>query len=56
MGALATLAGGGRIVLQEVVEPGAALMLLVAERCTIMAGWHQEGEELTERANRRLQR
>jgi len=43
MGALATLAGGGRVVLQEVVEPGAALALLEAERCTIMAGWHQAG-------------
>ncbi len=43
LGALATLAGGGRVVLQEVVEPGAALALLEAERCTIMAGWHQGG-------------
>lgn len=41
LGALATLAGGGRLVLQEVVEPGTALALLEAERCTIMAGWHQ---------------
>lgn len=41
LGALATLAGGGRCVLQEVVDPGAALALLEAERCTIMAGWHQ---------------
>ena len=43
LGALATLAGGGRVVLQEVVEPGSALTLLEAERCTIMAGWHQAG-------------
>ena len=43
LGALATLAGGGRLVLQEVVEPGSALALLEAERCTIMAGWHQGG-------------
>ncbi len=43
MGALATLAGGGRVVLHEVVEPGAALALLEAERCTIMLGWHQAG-------------
>ncbi len=43
LGALATLAGGGRIVLQETVEPGAALELLAAEGCTIMAGWHQAG-------------
>ncbi len=43
MGALAAIAAGGRIVLQEVVEPGAALTLLERERCTIMAGWHQAG-------------
>jgi fatty-acyl-CoA synthase len=41
MGALATIAGGGRIVLQEVVETGDALALLEAERCTVMLGWHQ---------------
>ncbi|MFN8641439.1 MAG: AMP-binding protein [Candidatus Binatia bacterium] len=41
LGALATLAGGGRVVLQEVVDPGSALALLETERCTIMAGWHQ---------------
>jgi hypothetical protein len=43
IGALATMAGGGRLVLQETVEPGAALELLETERCTIMAGWHQAG-------------
>lgn len=43
LGALATLAGGGRIVLQESVDAGAALELLETERCTIMAGWHQAG-------------
>ncbi len=43
IGALATMAGGGRIVLQEQVDAGAALTLLEAERCTIMAGWHQAG-------------
>ncbi len=43
LGALATLAGGGRVVLQEVVGPGTALALLEAEGCTIMAGWHQAG-------------
>lgn len=43
LGALATLAGGGRVVLQEVVEAGTALALLESERCTIMAGWHQAG-------------
>lgn len=41
IGALATMAGGGRLVLQERVDPAAALALLEAERCTIMAGWHQ---------------
>jgi fatty-acyl-CoA synthase len=43
IGALQTLAGGGRIVLQEQVDTGSALALLEAERCTIMAGWHQAG-------------
>ena len=41
MGALATMAGAGRVVLQEVVEPGPALALLERERCTVMLGWHQ---------------
>ena len=41
MGALAAMAAGARIVLQEVVEPGPALALLERERCTIMLGWHQ---------------
>jgi len=43
IGALQTLAGGGRIVLQEQIDPGSALALLEAEGCTIMAGWHQAG-------------
>jgi fatty-acyl-CoA synthase len=43
IGALATMAGGGRIVLQEQVDPGSALTLLEAEGCTVMAGWHQAG-------------
>jgi fatty-acyl-CoA synthase len=43
LGALATLAGGGRVVLQESVDPESALALLESERCTIMAGWHQAG-------------
>ena len=43
LGALATMAGGARIVLQETVDPIGALKLLEAERCTIMAGWHQAG-------------
>jgi len=43
IGALAGLAGGARLVLHERPEPGASLRLLDAERCTIMAGWHQAG-------------
>jgi acyl-CoA synthetase (AMP-forming)/AMP-acid ligase II len=56
IGALATMAGGGRLVLQETVEPGAALELLETERCTIMAGWHQAGPllEHPDFARRRL--
>jgi len=41
LGALASMAAGGRIVLQEVVETGAALALLEREGCTVMLGWHQ---------------
>jgi fatty-acyl-CoA synthase len=43
LGALATLAGRGRVVLHENVTPDDALTLLERERCTIMAGWHQAG-------------
>ena len=43
LGALATIAGGGRVVLQEVVDAASALELLEREACTIMAGWHQAG-------------
>jgi len=43
LGALATIAGGARIVLQETVDPERALTLLEREGCTIMAGWHQAG-------------
>jgi len=43
LGALATIAGGGRLVLQEQVDAASALALLDAEHCTIMAGWHQAG-------------
>jgi len=43
IGALATMAGGGRLVLHEMTRPDEALRLLEAERCTIMAGWHQAG-------------
>jgi fatty-acyl-CoA synthase len=56
LGALATMAGGGRIVLQETVDAGSALELLESERCTIMAGWHQAGPLLDhpELSSRRL--
>lgn len=43
LGALVTMAGGGRLVLHEQVDATAALRLLAEERCTIMAGWHQAG-------------
>lgn len=43
LGALATMAGGGRIVLQEQVDARSALTLLEREGCTVMAGWHQAG-------------
>ena len=43
LGALATMAGGGRVVLQEAVDADSAIELLERERCTIMAGWHQAG-------------
>ncbi len=43
LGAMTTLAGHGRIVLHETVTPDDAITLLEAERCTIMAGWHQAG-------------
>lgn len=43
LGALATLAGRGRVVLQETTTPDNALRLLEREGCTIMAGWHQAG-------------
>jgi fatty-acyl-CoA synthase len=43
LGALATMAGGGRVVLQEQVDADSALQLLEREGCTVMAGWHQAG-------------
>jgi len=57
LGALATMAGGGRIVLQEIVEAGSALILLERERMTVMAGWHQAGPllEHPDFGRRRLQ-
>ena len=56
LGALATIAGGGRLVLQEVVDGASALELLEREGCTIMAGWHQAGPllEQPDFARRRL--
>lgn len=56
LGALATMAGGARIVLQEVVDAVSALTLLEREGCTIMAGWHQAGPllEQPDFAQRRL--
>src|SRR5262249_30148071 len=43
IGALASIGGGGRIVLQESVDAASALALLEREGCTVMAGWHQAG-------------
>src|SRR6185295_11511432 len=43
IGALASIAGGARMVLHESVDATGALALLAAERCTVMAGWHQAG-------------
>jgi fatty-acyl-CoA synthase len=56
IGALATIGGGGRIVLQESVDAASALELLERERCTVMAGWHQAGPllEHPDFARRRL--
>ncbi len=50
LGALATMSRGGRLVLQEQVDAGSALTLLEAERCTVMAGWHQAGPLLEHHA------
>jgi fatty-acyl-CoA synthase len=56
IGALASIGGGGRIVLQESVDAASALELLERERCTVMAGWHQAGPllEHPDFARRRL--
>jgi len=43
IGALCGLAGGARLVLHERPDPAGSLRLLDAERCTLMAGWHQAG-------------
>ena len=43
---LATLARGAAIVATEVFEPGEALDLLEAERCTVFFGWPHQAEAL----------
>jgi acyl-CoA synthetase (AMP-forming)/AMP-acid ligase II len=40
-GALASMAAGARMVLQERVDAASALELLETEGCTVMSGWHQ---------------
>src|SRR3989442_1773049 len=44
--ALATLARGGAVVMQEVFEPGETLGLLEAERCTVFFAWPHQAEAL----------
>ncbi len=44
--ALATLARGAAVVATEVFEPGEALQLLEAERCTVFFGWPHQAEAL----------
>ncbi len=44
--ALATLARGGTVVLQEVFEAGETLRLLEAERCTVFFAWPHQAEAL----------
>jgi fatty-acyl-CoA synthase len=44
--ALATLARGGTVVLQEVFEPGETLDLLERERCTVFFAWPHQAEAL----------
>lgn len=44
--ALATLARGAAIVAAEVFEPGEALELLEAERCTVFFAWPHQAEAL----------
>src|SRR5262245_10473791 len=45
--ALATLARGAAVVLQEVFEPGETLRLLETERCTVFFAWPHQAEALT---------
>jgi fatty-acyl-CoA synthase len=44
--ALAMLARGAAVVATEVFEPGEALQLLEAERCTVFFGWPHQAEAL----------
>ena len=44
--ALATLARGGAVVLQEVFEAGETLRLLEAERCTVFFAWPHQAQAL----------
>jgi fatty-acyl-CoA synthase len=44
--ALATLARGGAVVLQDVFEPGETLRLLEAERCTVFFAWPHQADAL----------
>jgi len=44
--ALATLARGGAVVMQDVFEPGETLRLLEAERCTVFFAWPHQAEAL----------
>ena len=46
--ALAMLARGAAVVATEVFEPGEALGLLEAERCTVFFGWPHQAEALTQ--------
>jgi len=44
--ALATLARGGAVALQEVFEPGETLRLLEAEHCTVFFAWPHQAEAI----------
>jgi len=44
--ALATLAHGGAVVLQEVFDAGETLRLLAAERCSVFFAWPHQAEAL----------
>jgi len=44
--ALATIARGGAVVLQDAFDPGETLALLEAERCTVFFAWPHQAEAL----------